>query len=98
MVFRLIFTEPMKFSAAMRCARTDRQRGAPEVELSRVFLENARDIRTGILTPSRVDDGLVREVPMRPRKATLAAFYKSSAKGFLKALPPESPGYARLMK
>lgn len=82
----------------MRDARTDRQRGALEVELSGVFLKYARDIQTGILVPSRVDDGLVREVPLRPRKATLTAFSKSSAKGFLKALPPKSAEYARLMK
>ncbi len=89
---------PDEISTAMRAARTDRQRGALEVELSRVFLDYARDVQTGILTPARVDEGLVREVPMRPRKATLAAFHKSSAKGFLKALPPKSPEYARLMK
>ncbi len=85
-------------SALMRNARSDRDRGALDVELSRLFLQYARDVQTGILNPRRVNEGLVREVPLRPRKATLAAFYKSSAKGFLKALPPKSPEYARLMK
>ncbi|SMX22007.1 L,D-transpeptidase family protein [Boseongicola aestuarii] len=87
-----------EISGLMRSARSDRQLGALEVTLSRIFLDYARDIQTGILVPSRVDDGLVREVPLRPRKATLAAFSKSSAKGFLNALPPKSAEYARLMK
>ncbi|MBT8458260.1 MAG: L,D-transpeptidase family protein [Boseongicola sp.] len=89
---------PDAISSAMRAARTDSQRGALEVEISRAFLEYARDIQTGILNPRRIDEGLAREVPLRPRKATLAAFSKSSAKGFLKALPPKSAEYARLMK
>ena len=89
---------PEKVAAAMRAARSDRDRGALEVELSRLFLQYARDVQTGILNPRRIDEGLVREVPLRPRLATLAAFHKSSAQGFLKALPPKSPEYARLMK
>ncbi|MBT8412924.1 MAG: L,D-transpeptidase family protein [Boseongicola sp.] len=90
--------QPDEIRAMMRAARTDGQRGALEVELSRIFLAYARDIQTGVLIPSRIDEGLVREVPLRPRKATLSAFSKSSAKGFLKALPPKSAEYARLMK
>ena len=85
-------------AAKMRAARSERDLGLLDVELSRLFLEYARDVQTGVVVPSRVDEGLVREVPLRPRKATLAAFYKSSASGFLEALPPSSAEYARLMK
>ena len=83
---------------AIQAAKSPAQRGALEVQLSKAFLQYARDVQTGILTPSRVDSGIVRAIPYRDRKATLVAFSKSSASGFMKALPPKSPEYARLMK
>ena len=73
-------------------------RGKLEVELSRQFLSYARDIQTGILTPSRVDEEIVRKVPYRNRLATLDAFANSNPVGFMKSLPPKNPEYTRLMK
>ncbi|MGR3492150.1 MAG: L,D-transpeptidase family protein [Shimia sp.] len=83
---------------AIRAAKTPEQRGKLEVYLSQVFLNYARDVQTGVLTPSRVDSEIVRQVPLRSRKAYLQVFERSSASGFMKALPPKSPEYARLMK
>jgi len=83
---------------AIRAAKTQTQRAALEVTLTKAFLQYARDVQTGMLTPSKIDAGLVRAVPYRDRKATLVAFEKSSPSGFMKALPPKSPEYVRLMK
>lgn len=83
---------------AIRAAKTQSQRAALEVTLTKAFLQYARDVQTGMVTPSKVDSGLVRAVPYRDRKATLVAFSKSSPSGFMKALPPKSPEYVRLMK
>ncbi len=82
----------------LKSVRSDRDLGRLEVEMSRLFLLYARDVQTGVLNPRRIDEGLVREVPLRSRTATLAAFSKSSPRGFIKNLPPKSPEYARLMK
>lgn len=68
-----------------------------EAALSRMFLDYARAVQTGLLTPSRVDSEIVRMVPYRDQQKTLEAFYKSSPSGFLNALPPQSPEYTRLM-
>ena len=84
--------------AALRAARTPQDRGRLEVEMSRLFLEYARDIQTGLLVPSRVDGGIVRQIPYRDRLATLEAFAKSSPAAFIRKLPPQSPEYTRLMK
>ncbi len=84
--------------ANLRSVRSERDLGRIEVELSRLFLQYATDVQTGILTPSQVDSGLVMEVPLRGRAQTLAAFAKSSPAGFLQSLPPSSPEYTRLMK
>ncbi len=81
-----------------RKIKSKRELGQVEVALSKLFLDYARDMQTGVLTPRRVDSGIVRAVPIRDGTKLLAAFYQSSPKGFLKSLPPKSPEYARLLK
>ena len=90
--------DPDEIKARIRAAKGAEQLGQLEVYLSSVFLNYARDVQTGVLVPSRVDSEIVREVPYRGRQATLAAFAKSSASGFIKSLPPKSAEYTRLMK
>lgn len=84
--------------AQMQAATTPAAQGRLEVEMSRLFLEYARDVQTGILVPSRVDRNIHRQVPYRARLATLQAFAQSNPASFLRALPPSSPEYARLMR
>ncbi|MEO0678665.1 MAG: L,D-transpeptidase family protein, partial [Pseudomonadota bacterium] len=57
-----------------------------------------RDIQTGILTPATVDAEIVRKVPLRDASETLHAFTAATPATFMKALPPSSPEYTRLMK
>ncbi len=84
--------------ARMKAARSPRDRGLLEVEMSRVFLQYARDIQTGVLVPEQVDGSIVREVPYRARTSYLVNFEKSSPKGFFRALPPQTHEYNALMK
>ncbi|NNL34583.1 MAG: L,D-transpeptidase family protein [Silicimonas sp.] len=90
--------DPETLQINLRAVKSERDLGRIEVEMSRLFLLFARDIQTGILTPGDVVGDIKREVPLRGRTAILAAFSKSSPKGFIKALPPKDPEYARLMK
>lgn len=89
---------PQQLKALLKQARSPRDRGAVEVEMSRIFLTYARDLQTGVLTPSKVDREIVRQVPLRDRLSYLTNFSKSSPKRFFKALAPTAPEYARLMK
>lgn len=82
----------------IRAARTKRDLGLVEVKVSLTFLDYARDVQTGMLTPSRIDDGLVRKVPYRDREAYLANFAKSDPEKFIERLAPTTPEYARLRK
>lgn len=82
----------------LRRADTPAAQGEAEVALSRLFLQYARDIQTGVLVPSRIDPSIHRQVPYRSRLATLEAFVKSNPAGFLRALPPAAPEYTRLMR
>lgn len=83
---------------ALRSARSQRDLGRLEVTLSRVFLTYARDIQTGVLTPSQIDPLMVRSVPLRERGSYLVNLGKSSPKGFFRALAPQTTEYAGLMK
>ena len=82
----------------LRNITTERELGRAEVGMSKLFLTYARDIQTGVLVPSSVDGGIVREVPYRDRTSLLRKFSKSAPTPFLRELPPQSPEYARLMK
>jgi murein L,D-transpeptidase YcbB/YkuD len=84
--------------AKMKAAKTPRDLGLLEVEISRTFLQYARDVQTGVLVPSQVDKDIVRAVPYRDRTSYLINFTKSSPKGFFKTLPPKTREYNALMK
>lgn len=90
--------DPKGLKAKMKSARTARERGQLEVEISRTFLQYARDMQTGVTIPSRIDSAIVRQVPYRDRASYLVNFAKSSPAGFFRALPPKTNEYNALMK
>ena len=83
--------------AQLQAATTPQQQGQLEVALSRQFLAYARDVQTGLLTPSRIDSAIHREVPLRSPVSTLRSFAQSNPVAFMRALPPSAPEYTRLM-
>lgn len=87
-----------RLTTNMRAISSERDLGRVEVQLSKTFLKYARDIQTGVLTPKKVDSGIVRDVPLRDRTELLDGFSKTAPVVFLRALTPKSPEYARLMK
>lgn len=89
---------PDAVMARMQAATTASELGALDVELSRLLVAYARDVQTGILTPSRVVGEIKRDVPLRSRLGYLQGFVQSNPASFLAALPPSSPEYARLLR
>ena len=90
--------DPDTLIARLQAARTPAEKGAMEVEMSRLFLSYARDIQSGILTPSRVVSQIHRDVPLRPRAEHMAGIAGPNPQAFLASLPPASPEYARLLR
>nr|WP_245890216.1 L,D-transpeptidase family protein [Celeribacter persicus] len=84
--------------ANLRAIKSDRDLGRAEVAMAQLFLDYARDIQTGQLIPSRIDPGLVRQVPYRDGVQLLTNFAKSNPQAYLRKLEPGSPEYARLLK
>lgn len=78
--------------------QTERERGQLEVAMSEAFLAYAHDITSGALEPSRIDSGIVREIPRRDPFALISGFASADPVDFLRALPPSAPQYAQLMK
>jgi murein L,D-transpeptidase YcbB/YkuD len=90
--------DPDTIMAQLQAAQTPETQGRMEVELSRLLLQYARDVQTGILIPGRIDSGIKREVPYRSRLGTIRAFAQSTPAAFLRSLPPSAPEYTRLMR
>ncbi|WP_109464529.1 L,D-transpeptidase family protein [Albibacillus kandeliae] len=85
--------------AKMGAAHTTRDIGMVEVALSKAFLDYAHDVQSGLLVPSRVDDGIVRVVPRRKGADLLGGLAASQeARSYMNALPPQNPEYRNLMK
>lgn len=84
--------------AALAALASERDRGRLEVRLSKVFLDYAEDVGTGLIDPASADDGIVREVLRRDRLATLRAFAAAEPVSYLRALPPQMPQYMQLRR
>ncbi|MCH2096173.1 MAG: L,D-transpeptidase family protein [Rhodobacteraceae bacterium] len=90
--------DPAKLRRQMARVSTTRELGALEVSLSKFYLDLARGLQTGILVPSRIDDGLVRKVPLRDGAKTLTALANGDPRAVMRALVPQTGEYSRLLK
>ena len=91
--------DPEGLMAQLRAVRSTRDRGIAEVAMTRVFLQYARDIQTGVIeNPKRIDSGIVREIPYRDRGAYLRDIATAKPAAFFRALPPRSMEYNSLIK
>ncbi|MBQ0767259.1 MAG: L,D-transpeptidase family protein [Sulfitobacter litoralis] len=90
--------DPQGLMETLKAAQTPRDRGLAEVEMTRVFLQYARDLQTGVLVPSRIDPSIVREVPYRDRQTTLTDFIAADPTPFLRNLRPNTMEYNALMR
>ncbi len=82
----------------MKEARTTRDLGAIEIQLSRAFVEYARNLQSGALRPSTIDDGLVRKVERSSAKDHLTNLISAGDGNYFDQLAPQSTQYRALMK
>jgi len=81
----------------LKSTKSQRDLGRVEVEMSRMFLQYAQDLQSGVLNGARLVEGIERQPRRRDRLAQLVAFSKSSPAAYLRQLAPSSPEYSRLM-
>ncbi|MEQ6248054.1 L,D-transpeptidase family protein [Sulfitobacter sp. HNIBRBA3233] len=82
----------------MATARTPRDLGALEVEMTQMFLRYARDIQSGALVPSRVVSGIKREIEYTDPATLLAGLLRAQPASYLRDLAPRTVEYTALMK
>lgn len=82
----------------MRNARTARDFGQVEAALSTAFVNYAAMVQTGLLKPSSIDSGMVRERRDHDGAASLAGMRDNQPFAYLRTLVPASPQYRALMR
>lgn len=90
---------PEALMAQMAQVRTTRDLGLTEVALSLAFVHYARDVQSGILVPSRIDDGISRKVNYRdPTEYLVELAASPSPSAYIRGLAPKTAEYRALMK
>ncbi|WP_411352850.1 murein L,D-transpeptidase [Leisingera aquaemixtae] len=82
----------------MQQARTTRDFGLVEAALSRALVDYATDLQTGLLVPSRIDDGMVRKKHTVDGASFLAGIRDAQPFAYMRSLVPASPQYRGLMR
>ena len=78
--------------------RTEGDVGRLEAKLTRAYLTWARDLTSGLLTPSEIDSTIVRDIRRRDPLGLLNAIGKGDPAGVLRDLLPRSDVYSQLMR
>lgn len=84
--------------AAFEAVETEQDRAQLEAKVTKVFLQYARDLTSGVLDPRSIDRSIVRVLPRPDPEKLLTEFAQSSAVAFLRNLAPAAPEYARLFR
>lgn len=84
--------------AAFEGATNPWMRGQAEVMASRIFLRYARDVHGGFLNPAQLIPDIFQDQPHRDPYALMDGFLASEPHRFIADLPPQSPGYNRLLR
>ncbi|WP_170480621.1 L,D-transpeptidase family protein [Ruegeria arenilitoris] len=90
--------DPQGLVAKMETAKTTRDLGAVEAELSSIFVKYAKDMHSGTVNPEQIDGGLVREVDRLSSQEHLQALLDHGGDTYIHQVAPQSPQYRALMK
>lgn len=77
---------------------TERDRGLLEAQMTRLFVQYATDLHSGVLDPMKVDKNIVRVLPRPDPQTLLTDFAQAAPAAFLRNLAPTAPEYARLVR
>lgn len=85
-------------TAEILAASSEGDRGRVELAMTRAYLSWARDLTSGALVPSKIDDGIKREIAVIDPKILLSRISAGKPEAVLDWLLPDSPAYLQLMK
>ena len=87
-----------RLMAQMAAATDGRSRGLLEIELSKIFIEFANDLQSGILEPGKIIEDIKRDLPRRDPQELLTRLVEEDPKAVFLSFVPASPEYTRLMR
>lgn len=90
--------DPDGLRRAFADVKSERQRGALEVAVSKAYLAYAHDVSSGVINPASVDKSIVREITRRDPVELLTGVSGAAPQLFLRELAPQAPQYALLLK
>lgn len=90
--------DPSGMRAMLAAVRSEADRGAAEMALTRLYLKFAHDIQSGLLEPRSVDDEIVRRRPVRSDKVLLEHLMSMPPRHAMRTLAPQTPEYRNLMR
>ncbi len=85
-------------TAQLKGVHTTRDLGRVEAAMSKAFIDYAQDMKTGLLVPSRIDEGMVRKKTKLDGGALLEGLSQSQPAAFMRQLVPTSAQYRALMR
>lgn len=87
-----------RLMARMAQATDGRSRGLLEMELTRIYLQFANDLQSGVLEPGEIVEDIKRELPRRDPKDLLTRLAEEDPRAVFLSFVPSSPEYTRLMR
>jgi L,D-transpeptidase YcbB len=86
-----------ELAAALKVAGNGRNAAAAEMLATRIYLQYAQNISSGIVDPKRIDSEMALVRPRRKDQDLLVAIAKKQPAKFLESLAPKSREYQRLL-
>ncbi len=84
--------------AAFEAVETEQDRAQLEARITKVFLQFAKDLSSGVLDPRTIDRSIVRVLPRPDPETLLQEFSQASPVAFFRNLAPSAPEYSRLLR
>ncbi|MEO1283924.1 MAG: L,D-transpeptidase family protein [Pseudomonadota bacterium] len=78
--------------------RTPEDRARAEVAMSKAFIQLARDMQSGVLEPSKVDEEIKRNGVYSNATEYLTGIMENKPRAYFRSIVPQTGEYARLMK
>lgn len=77
---------------------SERARGVLDAEMSLAYLAYAQDLTSGVLTPSKIESTIVREIKQHDHGEMMAGIAGADPAKYIAGLAPQNPQYAQLQR
>jgi murein L,D-transpeptidase YcbB/YkuD len=84
--------------AKFAAVSSERARGILDAEMSLAFLAYAQDLTSGVLTPSKIDATIVRDIKKHDHGEMMAGIAGTDPAQYIAGLAPKNPQYAQLQR